>query len=53
MKKLIIEIRMWMAEKLLSWSSRMAPNTPEGQGLKFHIWRYFANLFYESKASKE
>ncbi len=33
-------LRMYLAEKLLSWVSDIAPHNQEGKALKIHIFRY-------------
>ena len=41
MKELKIEIRMWIAEKLLGWSFDITPFNEEGQKLRKHICNYY------------
>jgi hypothetical protein len=41
MKKLKIELRMYLAEKLLGWSFDVTPWNEEGQKLRKHISAYY------------
>ena len=40
MKELKTELRMWFAEKLLSWSFDVTPRNEEGQKLRNYISTY-------------
>ena len=53
MKKLKIELRMYLAEKLLSWAFDVAPNNKEGKLLKMHIGSYAQKKVTEYKKSNE
>ncbi len=41
MKALIIEIRMWMAEKLLKWAFDVSPDSKEAVDLHVSVLSYF------------
>ena len=53
MKKLKIELRMWFAEKLLSWSFDVTPLNEEGQKLKKHIAVYYLEKIQEFERGNE
>lgn len=47
MKDLIIEIRMWMAEKLLSWAFEASPDSEEGEDIQFTVLSYFKRKLHK------
>ncbi len=47
MKELKIELRMWFAELLLSWSFNVSPWSKEGQKLRGHICAYYLEKIEE------
>jgi len=53
MKKLKIELRMWFAEKLLSWSFDVTPWNKEGQKLRKHITAYYLEKIQELERGNE
>lgn len=53
MKKIISEIRMSLAEKLISWSHDVAPSNEEGNKLKKHISSYYLIWRYEYNISQQ
>lgn len=38
------ELRMYLAEKLLSWAFDVAPNNKEGKFLKFYVGGYAVSV---------
>jgi len=49
MKKLKSELRMWFAEKLLSWAFSITPWNEEGQKLRRRISDYYLDKLEELK----
>tara|TARA_R110000823_G_C15516672_1_gene455044 strand:- start:266 stop:418 length:153 start_codon:yes stop_codon:yes gene_type:complete len=49
MKELKNELRMWFAEKLLSWSNDVTPWNEEGQKLRIFIAAYYLQKIEELK----
>lgn len=48
MKKLLIEFRLYLAERLLSLAWDIAPKSKEGATLKNTVWGYFYKLRFRS-----
>jgi hypothetical protein len=52
MSKLKSEIRMYIAEKLISWAFDITPWNDEGQKLRVHIANYYYDKIKEYEDNK-